>query len=220
LKSLADVVNAIAVLAWPLIAGLVLWRLFPSIKKIAESRRFTVKVGGIELTAQEFLEKSLATTADIQGKLASVTAPVDHPAQMSDALPARLLNRVLWVDDVPSNNFYEVAQLQTLGVDVVQTTSTGDGLAALFGAAIPFDAVVSDMGRDEPSGFSRNAGLDLIRRIRERDHNVPVFIYASTQALARRSEIVAAGGNGVTASPTELFALLRAVGSFPGPRGT
>ncbi len=210
----AEVINALTGLAWPLIAGLALWRLFPTIRKIAMSRGFTVKVGQAELTVQEVSEKLLTTTAEIQGRLASITSETDSPTVTRGTPSKHQLERILWVDDTPSNNAYEVAQLQTLGVHVTQAKSTGEGVATVQ-SEMPFDAVVSDMGRAETSGYNSEAGLDLIRQLRERSYTGPIFIYATRRATGRRDEIIAAGANGVTASPTELFALLRAVGPFP-----
>ncbi len=203
LSGTAEVINALTGLAWPLIAGLALWRLFPTIRKIAMSRGFTVKVGQAELTVQEVSEKLLTTTAEIQGRLASITSGTESPTETRGTPSRHQLERILWVDDTPSNNAYEVAQLET-----------GEGVATVQ-SEMPFDAVVSDMGRAETSGYNSDAGLDLIRQLRERSYSTPIFIYATRRATGRRDEIVAAGGNGVTASPTELFALLRAVGPFP-----
>ncbi|MFF4607571.1 hypothetical protein ACFY12_33150 [Streptomyces sp. NPDC001339] len=218
MKDFVDLLDVLTTLAWPLVVGLVIWRLFPTIRRIAESRGFTVKIGTAELTVQEISEKVLKTTADIQGKLASISASV--PTPMESRHPARLLRRVLWVDDNPSNNAYEVAQLQTLGVDVVQVASTHKGIEALSGAAPPFDAVLSGMARNEESGFHQDAGLDLAKEIRARGDDVPVFLYAPDQALARRNEILEAGGSDVAGSPTALFTLLRKVGEFPREYGS
>lgn len=209
MNGVAEVVNAVAGLAWPLIVALVLWRLMPSIKKIVESRSFTVKVGQTELTVQELSQKFIATTADIQASVGQ--------GEAADATPQPQLNRILWVDDRPSNNTYQVAQLQALGVDVEPATSTREGLNALLRAGVSFDAVISDLGRDEPGGFNPDAGLDLIRQVRERGLQTPIFIYGTKRAVARSQEIAAAGGNGVTNSATELFAQLRTVGTFPRP---
>ncbi|MEU5014368.1 response regulator [Streptomyces sp. NPDC021749] len=208
-----DLLSVVSSLAWPIIAGLVIWRLLPTIKNVIGSRGFTVKIGSAELTVQEVSDKLLKTTADIQGKLASAGASEYSVMESRSPLPP--LRRVLWVDDHPANNAYEAAQLQALGVDVVQVESTGQGIEALSTAAPPFDAVISDMARNENGSFHAEAGLELVREMRAGGRPVPVFIYASHQALARRSEILAAGGNGVTSSPTQLFALLRKVGEFP-----
>lgn len=213
MQSTVDLLGALSTWAWPIIAGLVIWRLLPTIKNIIGSRGFTVKIGSAELTVQEVSEKLLKTTADIQGKLASVGA-AEYPGTESRS-PLRPLRRVLWVDDHPSNNAYEAAQLQALGVDVVQVESTGQGIKALSAAVPPFDAVISDMARNENGSFHADAGLELAREIRAGGDDVPLFVYTSGQALARRSEILAAGVNDVTSSSTRLFALLRKVGEFP-----
>jgi len=55
----------------------------------------------------------------------------------------------------------------------------------------------------------------LIREMREHGLSEPVFIYASSHALAREGEVLMEGGKGVTASPTQLFRMLRGVGRFP-----
>ena len=216
MNSAANIIGSLTGLAWPLVVGLLVWRLFPSIKKIVESRGFTVKVGQTELTVQEISEKLLQTTADIQGKLASVTSPTSSSAEKSEKLLSQPVQRILWVDDNPSNNVYEIAQLNTLGVNVVQVESTEEGIAFAYGSGTPFNAVISDMGRQEESGYNPNAGIDFIKQLRARGYAAPIFIYASRAALSRRDHILDAGGNGVTTSPTELFALLRTVGPFPG----
>lgn len=214
MKTFAELLSALSTLAWPLLAGLVIWRLFPTIKKIIDSRGFTVKVGSAELTVQEVSEKVLKTTADIQGKLASVSASPEY-AGLENRSVLRPLRRVLWVDDHPSNNAYEAAQLQTLGVDVLQAESTGKGINAMSAAVPPFDAVISNMARKEDGSLHPDAGMELAREIRARGYDVPVFIYASGQEIARRAEILAAGVNEITTSPTHLFTLLRKVGEFP-----
>jgi CheY-like chemotaxis protein len=214
MKDAAELVSAVAGLAWPLIVVIVVIRLLPTIKKIAESRGFTVKVGETELTVQEVSERFVAATADIQEELASVRA-ASTPVGAEQAAPPGLLRRVLWVDDQPSNNAYEIAQLEALGADVVQATSTRDALAALRGAARPFDAVISDLGRVEDGAENPSAGLDLVRTLRTQGDTVPAFIYTSQGGMDRRAELLAAGATGVAAAPTTLFQLLRTVGRFP-----
>jgi CheY-like chemotaxis protein len=200
-------INAITGLAWPVIVGLVIWRLFPSIKQIVESRGFTVKVGNAELSVQQISEKLLETTASIQDKLATVDTTTPQTDQQ--------LRKVLWVDDNPANNAYEMAQLEKLGVQIVSARSTAEGVAALFEAAPAFDAVISDLNRRESGSDNPDAGLDLIRQIREQGSAVPILVFAGRRGLALRTQIKAAGGTEVATSSTELFSQLRALGSFP-----
>ncbi|MFI1677697.1 MULTISPECIES: response regulator [unclassified Streptomyces] len=220
----AKLIDALSGLAWPFFAAVIAWRLLPLIEKIVQRGAFTVKYGEYELTVQEVSDKLVETTADIQERLAEVHAPSGDPRPLHepggpDEPPSRVLRRVLWVDDRPANNAYEVAQLNALGVHVVQAASTREGAATLFRAAQPFDAVISDMGRDEPTGYNPDAGMDLLHELRTAGETTPFFVYATRRGLTRKAEILAAGGNGVTTSPGGLFDLLRGVGPFPGAGG-
>ena len=211
-----ELIKAITGLAWPIIVGLVIWRLFPSIKQIVESRGFTVKVGNAELTVQQISEKLLETTANLQGKLATMSTVDERSGNRLAAEPGeRKLRKVLWVDDHPENNVYEVAQLERLGVQVDQAASTIEGVAALLYAEPAYNAVISDLSRREGRNQNPEAGLDLIRQVRAQGSDVPVFIYASTRGVRKRAEVESVGGNGVARTSTELFAFLRTVGSFP-----
>ncbi|MEW2622050.1 response regulator [Streptomyces sp. NPDC048106] len=212
MQDATELIKALSGLAWPLLAGFVLWRLFPLIKEIARSRGFTIKVGEAEVTVQEYSENLIRATAEIQGRLASVGAAASQGAG------SHTLDRVLWVDDHLENNATEVAQLRALGVDVKLARTTEEALRTLSHAPRPFDAIISDMGRKELGRTNRTAGFDLIRQLRARDDDTPVFIYATARAASRREEITGAGGTGVAASSTELFQLLRAVGEFPAQR--
>ncbi|MER6334343.1 response regulator [Streptomyces sp. NPDC001034] len=212
MKDATELIRALTGLAWPLMAGVALWRLFPLIKEIVRSRGFTIKVGEAEVTVQEYSESLIRATAEIQGRLASVGAVAPQAAE------SRILDRILWVDDRPENNLTEVAQLRALGVDVSLAKSTDEGLQALAGAHRPFDAILSDMSRKERFRNNSTAGLDMIRALRAQGHTTPVFVYATARAVSLRAKVTEAGGNGVAASSTELFQLLRGVGEFPAQR--
>jgi CheY-like chemotaxis protein len=213
-KDATELIRALTGLAWPVFAAWVVWRLLPEIRHILEKREFSLKVGNSELTVQQFTDKVVETTAELQQHLAAQAGQsgADKPPQPQ---PQRVLQRVLWVDDTPANNAYEAGQLQAMGVEVVQAVSTDEGLRALRRTPRPFDVVISDMGRSEADGFDPDAGLRLIEKIRESDDTTPVLLYGGAGAVARRDQVAEAGGNGVTQSPTELFALLGQVGRFP-----
>ncbi|MGW2614628.1 response regulator [Streptomyces sp. NPDC001500] len=214
MKDAAELIRALTGLAWPVFAAWVVWKLLPEIRDVVRKRAFSLKVGNNELTVQQFTEQVVETTAELQQQL---TARTGRSLQGEDpSPPARdVLRRILWVDDNPANNAYQTGQMQAMGVEVVQAESTDEGLRALRRSPLPFDAVISDMGRTEDGGFDPDAGLTLIRRIREAGDTVPVFVYGGSGATARREQVAAAGGDGVTQSPSELFALLGQVGRFP-----
>ncbi|MFD3556467.1 hypothetical protein ACFWWA_30840 [Streptomyces goshikiensis] len=211
MKDASDLIDALTALAWPLIAGLALWRLFPVVKEIARSRGFTVKVGGAELTVQEISDELLRTTADLQGRLAAAGPP---PAGL-ESLPGRTLRRVLWVCGTPADTAYESAQLQSLGVDVTRTTTTRGALTALSTATPPFDALVTDLTRTEDGTLHPTAGLDLTRTLRARGHTLPVFLYTPDQQPPTPAESHQAGATATTTRPTTLFAHLHQTGAFP-----
>jgi CheY-like chemotaxis protein len=116
---------------------------------------------------------------------------------------------VLWVDDKMSNNAFQIAQLHDAGVTVVQSPSTEDAMAILASSP-PFDAVISDMGRREGGRYDQNAGLTLLRRMREGGFLTPFIVYSSQKYAERnRAEVIAATGDGATSSPVELMEWVR-----------
>lgn len=197
---------------------MVIWRLLPEIKNIFRNRHFTIKVGDNELTVQQFSDRLVETTADIEERLVAVSGSDqgEGSREQAEHPQSDVLRRILWVDDKPSNNAYQAAQFEALGVKVVQVGSTSEGIQAMDRAQPPFDAVLSDMGRTEPLRYNPDAGLDLIHAIRGMGDTTPIFVCSTRKTVARKDEILAAGANGVTRSRAELFAMLREVGRFPG----
>ncbi|HAZ44308.1 MAG TPA: hypothetical protein DDW76_36615 [Cyanobacteria bacterium UBA11369] len=127
----------------------------------------------------------------------------------SDLKPSANTRRILWVDDNPANNASEVAQLQKIGIDVVQVLSTSQAMQALSSTNLPFDAVISDLARQEGNLFRYNAGIALIKAIRDAGIALPIFIYTITRDFIKtQKEVLAAGGNGVAFSDEALFKLL------------
>jgi len=80
---------------------------------------------------------------------------------VTDAVPRRYLQgkRVLWVDDRPEGNRYEMLALKEFGVDVTTARSTSEALDLLSRAT--FDLVISDMKR----GVDDDAGYDLLGQL-------------------------------------------------------
>jgi CheY-like chemotaxis protein len=66
--------------------------------------------------------------------------------------------------------------------------------------------VKDEMGRTESGQYNAIAGLELTKKIREIDGNVPIIIYTTSRAVrAYRAEALRAGANEITASPTVLL---------------
>lgn len=143
------------------------------------------------------------------------TGPVDQAlaARAAHTLienPAQV--RVLWVDDMPSNNRFEAAALAKLQIEVVAVRSTDDALAALDAASDAFDLVISDWARPEPLGDAPSAAVRLLRELRARGLPMPVLCYHGTFEPSlrgeRRERLLAEGGFGEAVLPDELLAMV------------
>jgi CheY-like chemotaxis protein len=66
LDKTTDLIKAVAFLAWPVIAAVVLVALFPGIKKIVESRSFSLEVAGMKISVQDAAEQLRAQIEDLQ----------------------------------------------------------------------------------------------------------------------------------------------------------
>lgn len=215
MDSVEQLSNALANLIWPVLAVVVIWRLYPTIKRIISSRAFTVKMGGFEFTAQEATEKLLQSTAELQSRVAALDQPplpaeaVPQGDRQSEAherrgatsarFPAeRHPRHVLWVDDVPDRRAYEVAQLKALGITVDIARST---LAALdLMNSRDFDAVVTSLSRSEEGAYSPTAGLALLEAASDSSYSGSVYIFTANPTPQLIDEVEAAGGHVVMTS--------------------
>lgn len=216
-----SLLNGIATVLWPIIVIALIFTLRPALIAIiesAKSRRFTVKIGGQELTMEEANGVQQKLIADLQTQVAEIQnrigSGIETPkvaAVTAAAVPSRNRVKVLWVDDNPKNNSYFIQQLWDGGVKVDVARSTREA-ADLFSSQ-KYDFVISDMGRLEQETYNPTAGLDLIRLIRRTDRNVPIVVYSSAKALREhQQEISELGGSAWTSSPTELSRILNFTG--------
>ncbi len=213
MENFAKLLSAIAQLAWPIVVGVVLAKLFPTVKLImesAKSRKFTVKVAGNELSMEEASRQQSDVITDLQSKVAALevrTQSIDETATKIHKVEVRP-KRILWVDDRPTNNSFLIASLQASGMEVTTATST-DGGISMF-SSIAFDAVVSDMARPEGD----KAGIELITAIRRLNESVPIFIFCGKWAATHlEEEARVAGASAVTSSGTTLLTALMKVGA-------
>jgi CheY-like chemotaxis protein len=208
---IVELVKAVAALAWPVMLAVVLWKLFPSLKAIVTSRSFSVKIADMQISVQDATEQFRTQIEDLQKQVMLLRSEKQlnvasvQPDDRSVANTVTKPSRILWVDDKPSNNALEIAQLKSRGVDIVSAVSTEDAMATL-NSNLGFDAIISDMGRREGGGYRSQAGLVLLKAVRSAGFSVPFFVYSSQSYAARNNaEVIAAGGDGATASPVELL---------------
>jgi CheY-like chemotaxis protein len=213
----AEVLDAARGYLWILLAAVVVWRLFPVIRKRVESEEFSVEVAGQKVSFASASRQLHGELDDLRSQVLKLTehldslgdAAADEPEVEPEEFTARPA-RILWVDDRPENNAFLIKSLEDREAEVVQAMSTDEAIGELESSPRGFDLVISDMGRKERGGYRGYAGVDLIRRMRDRNLMVPVVIYASSRAIERGGEqALDAGAVAATASPTELLQMLR-----------
>lgn len=124
------------------------------------------------------------------------------------AVPLRN-KRILWVDDVPGNNFSEINQLEALGAMLTLATSTKEAVDVLRHQN--FHLVLSDIHRVEDGVVQNTAGFQLLTMLREElGIYTPVIFYTSGARRAAEETVVRKYRAGVTESPSELIDLVLA----------
>ncbi len=231
---MADTVNAVANLLWPvLVLGLLVVvyarrkTVGEQLKELVRTRNvkaqlplgFGFEVGGQPIPAQQVVDDQRHHTEQLRQQLSllsaqvaelrgSVPASAEVDAAAESTAEARLTRRVLWVDDLPSGNSYEIAACNDRGVRVELATTTADALRQLADDS-GFDAIVTDMYRTEDGESRPTAGLSLLRELKQRDIDILVVVYASQSGVDRhRDAALELGAVGVTADPTALLELL------------
>lgn len=154
------------------------------------------------------LQDQLDKLDDLRGAM-DPTAAEARPEQPTETPITASGKLILWVDDKPRNNAFEIAKLKAEDYTVVESTSTDDAMQRIQEGLIP-DVIITDMGRKEGKGYVPDAGLQLITKAREAAIQVPVFCYTSPKAAQRHhDQTLAAGGEGATASPIALFQMIK-----------
>lgn len=213
------VVLAIATLLWPVIVIVVILFFRPAIAEIIESarsRKFALKIGGQELTMEEanhgqqrLIMDLLMQVAMIEKKL-NIRDPLDHgDTTGSSALPATRGASILWVDDNPKNISYLLETLRDLGMKLDEATSTADGMD-LFSSRL-YDFVISDMRRQEGRNLNQTAGIELLKRVREKSPKVPFILFTGDGSIKECGKAARdLGVTDMTSSPTRLLGILNA----------
>jgi hypothetical protein len=83
--------------------------------------------------------------------------------------------RLLWVDDRPGNNIYEMDLFQRAGMDITTVISTHQANGKLRSAR--FDLVISDIHREEEGVSKSGAGYELLRWMRDHRFKMPFIFY-------------------------------------------
>lgn len=227
---MSDTITSISGLLWPLLAIsvlLVVRKPLMEVVRSAKDREWALEVGGQKLNMKELSDQQNSMIADLQNQfgvlheeinefkeapsetaaLESATATLKHDQKAIEAIP----NSVLWVDDYPTNNALITEQLQRNGVRVDVALNTHEGLKKL--SRRPYGAVISDMDRREDGGEVLDAGIKLLREVRQTDSSIPFLIYCGSRAAGKYQDTaLAAGANVITSSSAVLTQKLQSIG--------
>jgi CheY-like chemotaxis protein len=209
--------QAISAILWPLIVIFLIFCFRPAVAVIIESarsRKFTLKIGGQELTMEEANQVQQSLIKDLQTQVAEIQKKLDSPkdsTQLTESAPLEITisagKCLLWADDNPKNNSYFIEQLTDLGIRVDLALSTAEA-KALF-EKNTYRYVLSDMGRLEQGRFNPVAGIELLKYVREKNKTIPFVIFCSSRAVnIYKEEALMAGATAITSSPTELSGIL------------
>ncbi len=113
---------------------------------------------------------------DINVAMFSPTIP---PSSDISARPVPETRKILWVDDIPSNNDVPAEILRNSGVQITSVLTTQAAMDALSSQS--FDLIISDMAR----GSDKTAGLDLLRELSDRRIKAPAIIFCGAYSAKR-----------------------------------
>ncbi len=111
--------------------------------------------------------------------------------------------RLLWIDDVVTNNRKERDLLESLGLKIEQVQSNAAAEMALAPDGGGYDLILSDINRPE----GEPSGLDFLAAYRQRpvDQRVPVIFYVTVRDRDKPLPLAAFG---LTNRPDELLHLV------------
>ena len=213
----AKILEGISALLWPCIVILLVFLFKPAVAALiesAKSRKFSLKIGGQELTMEEANAQQRTLIADLQTQVLEIQKKIGGISQSKTkqhATKTRGIDqraRILWVDDQPKNNSYFVQQLSDKGFSIDLALSTSEGLRRFDREK--YSIIISDMGRTEEGSYKVTAGLELLKNIRAQSLEIPFIIFCtSRKSREHSSEAKALGVTSITSSPTELMGIIQ-----------
>jgi len=218
------VISASKVMIWPFVIVFVLMYFGADLKSLLQRSNIkSIKVAGTEITlgdrqaeAIQYLGAATAfrlrdTIVGTQGGQSNKVPVLPNVTQTANVVKSTVTStslsqyagkRILWVDDQPDNNLYEIQLFQSLGMVIDTSTSTDAALEQL--SRNKYDVVITDMLRSNDS----KAGYELLESIHQKGIGVPLIIYSRSSNATFRAEAIRRGALGETNDPTELFKLV------------
>jgi hypothetical protein len=231
MQAFKDIAATLAPFAWPLVVLALAWRFKSQLDMILRRDSVNLKVGGFELTVRDATEVIGKQVADIQQQIASLekrlpsrpdTTAAVPPAVAADETGAEM-NRprghgqkaILWLDDNPANNIFDIEKLRRSGIRVDISLTTDDALK--LSRRQTYDAIITDLHRSENGTDNDLAGVDFVEAFRKIDRQTPVAVYTGRYARLRRDDLLRQGATAAFSSVTELYGFLLDVGVVTEP---
>ena len=199
---------------WPFVAIVAVLCLAPAVSSLIgriDTLNYDQEKKQIYLTFQKTAAQQIAAASASRPSGGPITISAEGALETTKKIDIQrtIGRRVLWVDDNPTNNFYQRQSLAALGMTVENVLSTEQALEALRGSR--FDIIISDMGR----GSNDRAGFDLLTAVKEARIATPLIFYTATATTAGIAEAKAQGAFGETNRPDELVRLVAsALGAY------
>lgn len=88
-------------------------------------------------------------------------------------------NRILWVDDYPSNNSAIMHLFEDKNIHFDIAITTQQGIERFKKQS--YDIIITDMGRH----YEQDAGITLIKELNKLNCKTPIIVYASFNAIKK-----------------------------------
>jgi CheY-like chemotaxis protein len=216
MEQIARLIEAVTPLLWMALILYLIQKFSPEIKDFLaqlKDRDIDLEISGQKINLKKYTDQQSKLVTDLQAQVQTMKEKV-WPAEsrLSNlSAPAAPMppapNTVLWVDDQPENNILIVKMIRDRGIAIEIAEST-DAAMRLFNTG-RFGAVVSDMGRTEDGKYIPDAGMILLKKLRDVDPQIPFIFYASASKVREYHDLaLQSGANKITSSPSELSGLL------------
>jgi CheY-like chemotaxis protein len=174
----------------------------------------SIKVAGMEISVADATKNIGEAVSDLQKRLGDLETrigktSVDNPitSTSASATPPLISSRhqnfsILWVDDYPANNAFLVDQFQKEGVEIKLALTTEEGLRCFENDG--YDLIITDLGRRENGISNAFAGLELIKKVRKIDKEIPILVFAGARGIENLNRLLGAGASKVFDSAVEV----------------
>lgn len=203
--------KAFALFLWPIVILICFFLARGFLTSFLSKDEVNIEIGGQKISLKNAAKSIGNDVTDIQSRLAALEEKIPNKnkndfiekSKSDEKSTNERIKSLLWVDDYPSNNGFLIEKFKSQGINVVISLTTLDGLEKLKTQS--FDAVISDLGREEGGVNNDFAGLDLLNKMYIEKLNIPTLIFAGHRGLAFKQELINAGAYDVTSSGVDVI---------------